>query len=43
MFLIDLSDKGINSQLSLILNDQAGIIDDTIVTKYPDHMSYNLY
>lgn len=26
------------SKLSLILNDKAGIIDDTIVSKYDDHM-----
>jgi aminomethyltransferase len=26
------------STLSLILNDKAGIIDDTIVSKYDDHM-----
>jgi aminomethyltransferase len=27
-----------NSSLSLILNEKAGIIDDTIVTKFADHM-----
>lgn len=33
--------KGLNlngSTLSLILNETAGIIDDTIVTKFADHM-----
>ena len=35
----DISGLGVNnSTLSLILNEKAGIIDDTIVTKFDDHM-----